>query len=69
MTFTEAHEKRLARLDEIVRGNGDVGLRSRVKTLEEFMKAFKKDVRWLIRLAIGAIGVGLINIWMNSGLR
>ena len=65
--FTKADRKKLNRVDEIVGGNGDIGLRSQVKINTDTLKAMKSDVRWLVRLAVGAIVLQVIGIVMNSG--
>lgn len=52
MEFTKGHEKKLDRLDEIVRGNGkNVGIRAEVKTNSKSLAAILSGIRkatWLI---------------------
>jgi len=51
MEFTKGHEKRYDRLEELVRGNGDIGIRAEVRNnttgLAEVVGAIKKAT-WLI---------------------
>lgn len=51
MEFTKGHEKKLDRLDEIVRGNGGLGIRAEVKANSKSLKAVLSGIRkatWLI---------------------
>ncbi len=51
LEFTKGHEKKLDRLDEIVRGNGDVGIRSDVKGNTKSLKVILNVLRkatWLL---------------------
>lgn len=64
LEFTKGHEKKLDRLDEIVRGNGDVGIRADVKantkSLEVIESAIRKSTRWIITtLLTTLISIGI----------
>ena len=65
--FTEDDKTKLNRLDEIVRGNGDVGMRSHVTNNSQDLKVIKSDIRRLLWIMVGAFLMQLFSIAMNSG--
>ena len=54
--FTAEKSKKLDRLDEIIRGNGAIGMRAQVKYMAEYMADIKSAIKWLVRL----VGAGLL---------
>ncbi len=68
MEFTKAHEKKLNRVNELVRGNGNVGLRSDTRQNTKDLKVIKSDVRRGVWLILATLLANIISIYMNSGL-
>ena len=66
--FTADKETMLKSHDEILRGNGEVGLRADVKANTGDLSIIKDDIRWGRRLIFGTLILQLINIAMNSGV-
>lgn len=69
MEFTEGHEKRYDRLEEVVRGNGAVGIRAEVKantkSLGEIEAAIRK-MTWLIGTTLLSTVITLLIILVSN---
>lgn len=65
--FTREHEDKLNRVNELVRGNGDVGLRSETKQNTKDLKIIKSDIRKGVWLILATLVANIISIYMNSG--
>lgn len=66
MEFTKGHEDRLNRLDVLVRGNGELGMRADVKNNTESLKDIEAAVRkatfWIITTLLTTVITLLITL-------
>ncbi len=60
--FTEEDREMLHRVNEIVRGNGDIGLRAMVKYMKADFKVFKDNMTWVLRLVIGGLILQVLSL-------
>lgn len=63
--FTPDDKTMLKRHDEILRGNGELGLRAQVKQNTDDLSDIKDNTRWLARLMFGVLVLQIVSIAMS----
>jgi hypothetical protein len=60
--YTADDKDMLRRHDEILRGNGNIGLRAEVKRNSEYMMDVKDAIKWVSRAGVGILILQILDL-------